>query len=80
MYCDNQAAIYIAMDFVFHERVEYIEVDCDCIRDMVQRGVIFAVHVSSVDQATNIFSKDLAIGDFSKCCDKLGIVDIYVPT
>lgn len=54
-----------------------IEVDCHYIMNLVQNETISMTHVPSEKQVTYIFMKSFFIGDFSKCCNKLNMIDIY---
>jgi hypothetical protein len=64
---------------VFHDRSKNIEIQYHYIYDMVQRGAIKLLYISTDEQVVDVLTKPLSRVKFEHFRDKLGIVRKELP-
>jgi hypothetical protein len=59
LHCYSNGAISVAKNPILHSKTKHIEVRYHFLRDNVEKGKIALVHVPTLDQLADIFTKPL---------------------
>ncbi|KAI3688864.1 hypothetical protein L2E82_46759 [Cichorium intybus] len=77
VFCDNESAIKLALNPVFHEKTKHFEVDVHFIREKVSKGIIKIIKISSENQHADILTKSLSFPQHDYLCKQMGLFDPF---
>ena len=75
LYCDNQFAVRLVKNTIFHQKTKHIDIKCHKIRDAETDGHISITYVSTDDQLADILTKALPCDRFERLCNLIGLHD-----
>jgi len=71
--CDNQSAVTIAHNPVFHNRTKHMEIDIFFVRETILAQQLTVSHIPALDQWVDLFTKVLSSTRFAVLCIKLNV-------
>lgn len=78
VWCENESAIALTYNLVFHAPTKHIDVDVHFKHEIVKAKHLFVKHVPSLDQIANVFTKSLSAPRFTNLCCTLTIMELHV--
>ena len=77
LFCDNESAIKLALNPVFHDKTKHFEIDLHFIREKVEKRIVKLVKIESVHQNADLLTKSLISGQHNFLVDRLNMFDPF---
>jgi hypothetical protein len=76
IHCDNNSAISVSKNLVFHSKTKHIPIKYHFLREQVTNTIVSLHYIPSKDQIVDIFTKPLAKAQFEYLRQKLGVTPL----
>ncbi|KAH9806487.1 hypothetical protein KPL71_002780 [Citrus sinensis] len=73
VFCDNQSAIHLVKNQMYHERTKHIDVKLQFIRDEVEKGTVVVSKIHTSMNPADALIKSLPTAKFEFCVNQMGI-------
>ena len=73
VYCDNQSAIQLSKNAVFHKRSKHIDISYHFVRELVENKEIQIYYLSTENMIADILTKSLSKCKHNRCVEMLNL-------
>ena len=73
-YSDNNGALLLAKNPIFHERTKHISVKYHYIRDLIEKGIIDLIYINTLEQKADGLTKALERVKYKTFLDYIGFL------
>lgn len=77
MYYDNNGAIKIFANLIFHKRTKHFEIDLNSLREKIVEKVFKTCKIRSEQNVADNFTKGLFVTDHKRFCELVYLVNLF---